>query len=227
RRLHNFVDAPYIEGPDIFGTEDNSQLFCLREGVVNFCAHTDYFAAAHPTIRVFSDRISMQNPGRFILDADEFRSRILSMPRNPSIIKFFRYPKLAENAGYGIEKIFRWERLTGKPVIFHSDLLVSTVEYPISRKLGENNGENNGKLGENNGENNGKLGENNGENNGKYGENIILEAIRKDVFISQPKLAELTGFSQRKVNRIIAALRDAGKIRRIGKTKGGHWEIID
>ncbi|MGM9862243.1 MAG: hypothetical protein ACI30W_06570, partial [Muribaculaceae bacterium] len=29
--------------------------------------------------------------------------------------------------------------------------------------------------------------------------------------MSQPKLAELTGFSQRKVNRIIAALRDAGK----------------
>ena len=94
--------------------------------------------------------------------------------------------------------------MTGKPVIFHSDLLVSTVEYPLSRQLGKN-----------------------GENNGKLGENIILEAIRKDVFISQPKLAELTGFSQRKVNRIIAALRDAGKIRRTGKTKGGHWEIID
>ena len=105
-------------------------------------------------------------------------------------------------------KILRWERLTGKPVIFHSDLLVSTVEYPLSRQLGKN-------------------GENNGENNGKLGENIILEAIIKDVFISQPKLAELTGFSQRKVNRIIAALRDAGKIRRTGKTKGGHWEIID
>ena len=130
------------------------------------------------------------------------------MPRNPSIIKFFRYPKLAENAGYGIEKMLRWEVLTGKPVSFHSDLLVSTVEYPRSRKVGENNGENNG------------------ETNGKHGENIILEAIRNDAYISQPKLAELTGFSQRKVNRIIAALRDAGKIRRIGKTKGGHWEII-
>ena len=93
RRLRNFVDAPYIEGPDIFGTEDNSQLFCLREGVVNFCAHSDYFAAAHPTIRVFNDKIVMQNPGRFILDATEFRSRVLSMPRNPSIIKIVRHPK--------------------------------------------------------------------------------------------------------------------------------------
>ena len=207
RRLRNFVDAPYIEGPAIFGTEDNSQLFCLREGVVNFCAHTDYFAAAHPTLRVFSDRISMQNPGRFILDADEFRNRILSMPRNPSIIKFFRYPKLSENAGYGIEKISRWKNLTGKAVSFHSDLLVSTVEYPLcksnSRQVGENNGENNGE------------------------KKIILDAIRENNFISQPKLAELTGFSLRKVNRIIATLRDSGKIRRVGKTKGGHWEIVD
>lgn len=134
RRLRNFVDAPYIEGPDIFGTEDNSQLFCLREGVVNFCAHSDYFAAAHPTIRVFNDKIVMQNPGRFILDATEFRSRVLSMPRNPSIIKFFRHPKLSENAGYGIDKIIRWKELTGCEVKFNSDLLISTVTYPLAKK---------------------------------------------------------------------------------------------
>ena len=205
-RLRNFVDAPYREGPDIFGTEDNSQLFCLREGVVNFCAHTDYFAAAHPTLRVFSDRIFMQNPGRFILAADEFRSRILSMPRNPSIIKFFRYPKLSENAGYGIEKILRWKELTGKPVSFRSDLLISTVEYPLSKAATRNNGENNG------------------ENNDKK---VIIEAIRENAFITQPKLAEKSGFSLRKVNRIIAALRESGKIQRIGKTKGGYWEIIE
>ena len=210
RRLRNFVDAPYIEGPDIYGTEDNSQLFCLREGVVNFCAHTDYFAAAHPTLRVFSDRISMQNPGRFILDANEFRSRILSMPRNPSIIKFFRYPKLSENAGYGIEKIVRWEDLTGNAVTFHSDLLVSTVEYPLPKPNAHKTGEKNG--------------EKNGENDDKK---VIINTIRQNSFITQPKLAEITGFSQRKVNRIIASLRESGKLKRIGKTKGGYWEVID
>jgi hypothetical protein len=76
-RLRNFVDAPYLEGPDIFGVEDNSQLFCLREGLVNFCAHSDYFAPAHPTIRVFDDRIVMQNPGRFILAADDGHNQII------------------------------------------------------------------------------------------------------------------------------------------------------
>lgn len=207
RRLRNFVDTPYVEGPDIFGTEDNSQLFCLREGVVNFCAHSDYFAAAHPTLRVFSDKIVMQNPGRFILDANEFRNRILSMPRNPSIIKFFRHPKLSENAGYGIDKILKWRNLTGNIVTFNSDMLISTVTYPLassnSRQIDEKNGEN-------------------GENND---EKKVIALIKDNQSITQPQIAELTGFSLRKVNRLISALRKDGKIIRIGKTKGGYWEI--
>ncbi len=209
-RLRNFVDAPYMEGPDIFGAEDNSQLFCLREGLVNFCAHSDYFASAHPTIRVFDDRIVMQNPGRFILAADEFRSRILSMPRNPSIIRLFRHPKLSENAGYGIDKISGWKKLTGKSVIFDSDMLISTVTYPLtttkdSRRVGENNGVN-------------------GENND---EKKVLDIIRQTPSITQPLIAAQTGFSTRKVNRLISSLRTKKKIVRIGKTKGGHWEIND
>ena len=84
--------------------------------------------------------------------------------------------------------------------------IVAAVEYPlansISRKAGENNDENND------------------------ANKTILTAIRENVYITQPKLAQLSGFSLRKVNRIIAALRQAGKIKRIGKTKGGHWEII-
>lgn len=211
RRLRNFVDAPYIEGPDIFGTEDKSQLFCLREGLVNFCAHSDYFAAAHPTIRVFTDKIVMQNPGRFILDASEFRSRVLSMPRNPSIIKFFRHPKLSENAGYGIDKIIKWKELTGGDVKFESDLLISTVTYPLA-KVNSRQTEPAG------GENNGENGENNDEKN-------LIEQIKSNPSITQPQLSEVLGFSLRKVNRLISSLRKAGKISRVGKTKGGYWVV--
>ncbi len=211
QRMRNFVDSPYIEGPDIFGTEDNSQLFCLREGLVNFCAHSDYFAAAHPTIRVFADKIVMQNPGRFILAASEFRSRVLSMPRNPSIIKFFRHPKLSENAGYGIDKIIKWKELTGSDVKFESDLLISTVTYPLAKMNSRHSGH--------------ISGANNGANNGANDENKLLEHIKNNPNITQPQLADILGFSLRKVNRLIYSLKKSGKISRIGKTKGGYWVI--
>lgn len=59
----------------------------------------------------------------------ELRTQIHSIPRNPNIIKFFRYAKLGENAGYGIDKMLAWERLTKGKVEFASDLVSSTITY--------------------------------------------------------------------------------------------------
>ena len=214
-RLRNFVDAPYIEGPDIFGTEDNSQLFCIREGLVNLCAHSDYFAAAHPTVRVFSDRIELQNPGRFILDASEFRARLLSMPRNPSIIRFFRHPKLSENAGYGIDKMLRWKSLTGKNVLIKSDLLVSTVVYPLKPPH----------LSSQNETTNDTIIETITETIKSADDKAIVETLKYNSTITIPEITASLGWSKSKTNRLIASLKKRGVIKRIGSNKKGHWEI--
>ncbi|MBO4839732.1 MAG: putative DNA binding domain-containing protein [Bacteroidaceae bacterium] len=129
QRLRNYVDAPYRARPDGVGVEDESQLYALREGLTNCCAHADYFSPMHPTIRVFTDRIELQNPGRFMFPLSELRTQIHSIPRNPNIIKLFRYAKLGENAGYGIDKMLAWERLTRGKVEFSSDLVSSTITY--------------------------------------------------------------------------------------------------
>ena len=125
QRLRNFVDAPYEARPNGVGAEDESQLYALREGLTNCCAHADYFSPMHPTIRVFTDRIELQNPGRFMFPLSELRTQIHSIPRNPNLIKFFRYAKLGENAGYGIDKMLVWEKLTKGRVGFASDLVCS------------------------------------------------------------------------------------------------------
>ena len=137
QRLRNFVYAPYEARPDGIGAEDESQLYALREGLTNCCAHADYFSPMHPTIRVFSDRIELQNPGRFMFPLSELRTQIHSIPRNPNIIKFFRYAKLGENAGYGIDKMLAWEQLTKGRVEFASDLVSSTIIYWLGEHAGE------------------------------------------------------------------------------------------
>jgi len=130
------VDAPYEARPDGVGAEDESQLYALREGLTNCCAHADYFSPMHPTIRVFQDRIELQNPGRFMFPLSELRTQIHSIPRNPNLIKFFRYAKLGENAGYGIDKMLAWERLTKGKVDFSSDLVCSTITYWLGEQVG-------------------------------------------------------------------------------------------
>lgn len=131
-----FRDNPYMALPNGVGPEDESQLYALREGLVNFCAHSDYFSPMHPTIRVYTNRIEFQNPGRFMFPLEEIRTQLHSLPRNPSLIRFFRYAKLGENAGFGIDKMLAWEKLTGKNVDFKSDLVCSTVTYWFSEQAG-------------------------------------------------------------------------------------------
>ena len=53
----------------------------------------------------------------------------VNLLHHPSIIKFFRYAKLGENAGYGIDKMLAWEKLTKGKVEFTSDLVSSTITY--------------------------------------------------------------------------------------------------
>lgn len=130
------MDNPYSPRPDGFAPDDESRLYCLREGLVNLCAHSDYFSPAHPTIRVFTDRIMLQNPGRFSFDVSNIENlQIASMPRNPNIIRFFRYAKLSENARYGIDKILKWKEIAGADIKFSSDLMVSTVEYYLPQRI--------------------------------------------------------------------------------------------
>ena len=104
QRLRLYADNPYTTTPMGISPEDDSQLYALREGLINFLAHSDWFSPMHPTIRVFTDRIEFQNPGGFIVPVSKVLQEAISLPRNPIIIKLFRFAKLSENAGYGIDK---------------------------------------------------------------------------------------------------------------------------
>ena len=67
--------------------------------------HADYFSPSHPRIRIFSNSIEFYNPGGFPKPMEEIKNKDISLPKNPILTKFFRMIKLAENAGYGIDKI--------------------------------------------------------------------------------------------------------------------------
>ena len=129
QRLRLYADNPYTTTPMGISPEDDSQLYALREGLINFLAHSDWFSPMHPTIRVFLDRIEFQNPGGFIVPVSKVLQEAISLPRNPIIIKLFRFAKLSENAGYGIDKMKSWTTLTGKNVGFRSDVTHATVTY--------------------------------------------------------------------------------------------------
>ena len=54
----------------------------------------------------------------------------------------------------------------------------------------------------------------------------ILEYVAENPETTIPELAEITGVSTRSVERNIKKLQDAGKLRRVGPAKGGHWKVL-
>lgn len=55
----------------------------------------------------------------------------------------------------------------------------------------------------------------------------IMDAIRKDPKTTGVRLARLVGITPDGIKKQLLKLKNAGRIRHIGPTKGGHWEIIE
>lgn len=226
QRLRLHVDAaPFTTGPDGFSPDDESQLYALREGLVNLESHSDFFAPMHPTIRVYDNRIEFQNPGRFIRGLEHLRDTISSSPRNPTILKLFRYAKLSENAGYGIDKIYSWERLTGEKVEFASDLMSTTVTYwrpkvGTSIKRGEKSGE---VSNETNPQTNLKTNPKNRKEKGPELRIKMIRIMRATPTISRQELADLCDVNLAGIKYHLRILKDEMGIHWEGSSKTGHW----
>ena len=103
------------------------------------------------------------------------------------------------------------ERLTGKTVTFESDMLISTVTYPLSstkdsRDAGENNGEN-------------------GEIENQSTRERLIALIKENPRITRASLSEQLGISSSNVQFHIERLKSEGIIQRVGSPRNGHWEF--
>ena len=79
-----------------------------------------------------------------MVDKNHLRDRYQSASRNPTILKLFRYTKISDNAGYGMDKIYSCERLTGEKVDIETNTMCTDVFFwqtkigsSIKRKEGE------------------------------------------------------------------------------------------
>ena len=55
----------------------------------------------------------------------------------------------------------------------------------------------------------------------------IIEEIRKHPFTTREQLAEVIGITPDGIKKQLDKLKKTGKIRHVGATKNGHWEIIE
>lgn len=104
-RLKQKVDVTFVLTAEGFGQELSPGLVAIREAFVNMLMHSDYFSSGHSRIRTFTDHIEFYNQGGLPKPFEELKGKDISLPSNPIITKLFRMVKLAENTGFGFDKI--------------------------------------------------------------------------------------------------------------------------
>ena len=107
--------------------------------------------------------------------------------------------KLAENAGFGFDKIEEnWKAYNSTVPDYQIEFDSVVVDFKMEAK------------------------ETSGKTSGK-----IIELIKNNMNISIPEMAETIGISERSIERNIESLKKKGLLKRIGPAKGGHWQVIE
>ena len=85
----------------------------LREALVNMLTHADYAESAALLVTASPVEFTFRNPGSSRIPEEYLLTGDRSDPRNPVLLRMFRYISLAEEAGTGVPKILRIWREAG------------------------------------------------------------------------------------------------------------------
>ena len=213
-------------------------LDALREIIINSIVHRDYSGLTGGVVKVFDDKIQIFNSGKLphgLTVPMLLRGDYPSTPRNTQIAEMFKEAGVIERYGSGISRIITdfkeyglaapefaevgnsflvtvyKERISGLVQIPGKGLVEKvpkkvTVKVPEKTK-GETKGETEG--------------ETKGKTLGK-----ILAAIKANPAVTVQELMKLLGLSDSGVEWNLRKLKAAGLLKRVGSTKGGHWEVL-
>jgi ATP-dependent DNA helicase RecG len=190
-----------------------------------------------PRIRVFTNRIEFENPGKLPRTVEELMKTDETLPRNPVLAKFFRIAKLCESAGYGFDKMLQWKKQTGNEVLFETTIDKTKFTFMLdaaraNQKNGtiiEKSGTESGMKTDEGGMESGMENTKSGKKSGKKTKTIdkILSIIREDDSVTITQLSTMLQINTSAIQKHINNLKTKGIVRREGADKGGKWIIIE
>ena len=179
-------------------------LEAVREALANAFAHRDYSSPSGAvSVALYDDRLEIISPGElhFGLTPEKLYQPHESKPWNPWIAKVFYRRGLIETWGRGtlqIVKLMQDAGLTAPQLQAGADTVSITFalpSVPMQEKSSEKSSEK------------------------------ILEFLKREPSLSAKALAEKMHMTSRAVEKQIGLLKKTGKLRRIGPSKGGYWEV--
>ena len=189
----------------------------LREAIINAFCHRDWRHPDYIQIAIYKNRVEIRNPGGLFdgLTFEAMRRGNVSHRRNPLIADLFRRIDMVEAWGRGMPLI-----LANAPDVEFREiarLFVASFERPSAtvEALQETGLE---------------PPENAKETPKKHTRNtkeLVLKALKAQPDVTAKALALALKLSEASVRHHLRVLQAAQRIRHVGPTKGGHWEVLD
>lgn len=183
--------------------EEEIPSVAIRELVVNAFGHAFYAAPFSQDIAVYPNRVSFYNPGPFPSNGkpEDFANKLIKpIDKNDRINNVLYFRNYIEHFGTGFTKVF--DQLNERRITYryenHNGGFLFEIFRPNKVYISD-------------------------QTLSDYQK--VLEVITQDSYVSLEKIASLIGKSKPTVSRVIAALKENGKIERIGGDKNGRWII--
>jgi ATP-dependent DNA helicase RecG len=183
----------------------------LREAVINAVIHRDYFIkGANVMVEIFDDRVEISSPGGLPkgLDIKDFGKK--SVLRNPNIANLIQRIEYIEKMGTGITRIQNLMKQAGLTPVEYEFTGFVTAKY--NRPIKDS-----GKIAQ----------ENTQEVTQENTQEVILKLLNENPKLTRMKIAELSGLTPDSVKYHLDKLKSKSRIRHIGATKKGYWEVIE
>lgn len=177
----------------------------IREALMNAFIHRDYFSNGHIQINIFIDRVEITSPGGLVKGLKKEDLGKISLSRNKLLFDLLSRTSYVEKAGTGIKRIKDSMNEYGLNVDFESTGFF-TVIFERERV--------------------GETSEKTTQETAQETTQEIISLIQEKPKITRKELANKIGLTQDGIKYNLNKLKKEGKIRRVGSTKGGHWEVL-
>lgn len=135
---YKFAEIPFEIDPKTMQRRDTPPDYkAFREAIVNMLIHQDYSDHTRKAeILHFTDLTKFWNPGDAFTDIEDLLTPGEKEVRNPRIVTAFRRIGFSENAGWGLQDVYKnWRDLGNVPPEINNNKAIKTFELKLRKEL--------------------------------------------------------------------------------------------
>lgn len=212
--------------PDKFFLENEMNVslrnILAREMIGNTLMHREFTSTYAAKFVIEKDRMYVENANRASRQGVITPENLEPNPKNPIISSFFRNIGRADRLGSGVRNLYKYSKYYSgeEPTFTEGD--VFRIIVPLNDAYSFDFGQN----GQSNHSNQTDQSDQSNQSGMSGEEKVLLDFICQNPDMTNALIAEHLGWSLSKVKYYIQKLKQANKIKRIGTSRKGHWEIL-